>query len=128
MSVSVCRDGGGERDCRGEKVTEMIVIHRREGEGEIDHVDERRLDDVDDVEKLDTIRSQAKTTGLQYLNSHILCNRLCVQQQHVDHKIADTLLKKGTKEHGDGWDEESRIVRSGHTWSSTCRMLREALV
>jgi hypothetical protein len=43
---------------------------------------------------------------LQYINSHIMLNNRCVlQQQHVDCKIADdALLKKGTKQHADGWD------------------------
>jgi hypothetical protein len=31
-------------------------------------------------------------------------NRCVLQQQHVDCKIADALLKKGTKQHADGWD------------------------
>jgi hypothetical protein len=39
------------------------------------------------------------------INSHILLDNRCVlQQQHVDCKIADALLKKGTKQHADGWD------------------------
>ena len=34
---------------------------------------------------------------------------LCVlQQQHVDCKIDDALLKKGTKQHADGWDASSK--------------------
>jgi hypothetical protein len=42
---------------------------------------------------------------LQNTNSHILlANRCVLQQQHVDCKIADALLKKGTKQHTDGWD------------------------
>ncbi len=31
-----------------------------------------------------------------------------MQQHHVDYKIADTLLKKGTKQHTDGWDASSK--------------------
>jgi hypothetical protein len=31
-----------------------------------------------------------------------------LQQQHVDAKIADTLLKKGTNQHADGWDAASK--------------------
>ena len=27
-----------------------------------------------------------------------------LEQEHVDCRIADTLLKRGTKEHADGWD------------------------
>ena len=46
-----------------------------------------------------------QVTRLQYTNSHILLSNRCVlKKQHVDHKIADTLLKKGTKQHTDGWD------------------------
>jgi hypothetical protein len=40
-----------------------------------------------------------QVTRLQYTNSHILLRNRCVlKQQHVDCKIVDTLLKKGTKE------------------------------
>jgi hypothetical protein len=46
---------------------------------------------------------------MQFLNSHILLDNRCVlQQQHVDCKIADELLKKGTKQHADGWDTGSK--------------------
>ena len=39
-----------------------------------------------------------QVTRLQYINSHIILNNRCVlQQQHVDCKITDALLKKGTK-------------------------------
>jgi len=31
-----------------------------------------------------------------------------LQQQHVDCKTADKLLKKGTKQHADGWDASSK--------------------
>ncbi len=38
-------------------------------------------------------------------NSHILLrNRFVLQQEDVDCKIADTLWKKSTKQHTDGWD------------------------
>ena len=37
-----------------------------------------------------------------------------LQQQHVDCKITDTLLKKGTKQHGDGWDVSSKA------WAHMC--------
>jgi hypothetical protein len=69
---------------------------------------------IDDVEKLDAIQDGfvhyqlarfCQATRLQYINSHILlANRCVLQQQHVDCKIADTLLKKGTQQHADGWD------------------------
>ena len=75
-------------------------------------------DIIDDVEKLDAIQDgfihfQAlrfcQATRLQFLNSHIMLNNRCVlQQQHVDCKIADTLLKKGTKQDTDDWDTQSK--------------------
>jgi hypothetical protein len=51
-----------------------------------------------------------QATRLQYINSHILLSNRCgLQQQHVDCKIADALLKKGTKQHVDGWDASSKV-------------------
>ena len=45
-----------------------------------------------------------QATRFQYLNAHILLGNRCIlQQEHVDCKIADALLKKGTKQHADGW-------------------------
>jgi hypothetical protein len=38
----------------------------------------------------------------------LLRNCYVLQQQHVDYKIADVLLKYGTKEHTDGWDTPSK--------------------
>jgi hypothetical protein len=38
----------------------------------------------------------------------MLRNRCVLQQQHVDCKTADALLKKGTKQHADGWDASSK--------------------
>jgi hypothetical protein len=68
----------------------------------------------DIIEKLDAIQDGfvhyqlarfCQATRLQYINSHILlANRCVLQQQHVDSKIADALLKKGTKQQADGWD------------------------
>ncbi len=73
---------------------------------------------IDDVEKLDDIQDGfihyqllrfCQVTRLQYLNSHILLGNRCVlQQQYVDCKIADALLKKSTKQHTDGWDTSSK--------------------
>jgi hypothetical protein len=73
---------------------------------------------IDDVEKLDAIQDGfihyqllrfCQATRLQYINSHILLRNRCVlQQQHVDCKIADALLKRGTKQHADGWDAPSK--------------------
>ncbi len=75
-------------------------------------------DIIEDVEKLDDIEDSFihfqllrffQATRLQHINSHILLDNRCVlQQQHVDVKIADALLKKGTKQHADGWDEVSK--------------------
>ena len=75
-------------------------------------------DVIDDVEKLDSIQDGFihyqlirfyQATRLQYMNSHIfLSNRSVLQQQHVDCKIADALLKKGTKQHADSWDATSQ--------------------
>jgi hypothetical protein len=75
-------------------------------------------DIIDDVEKLDAIQDGfihyqllrfCQDTHLQYINSHIMLNNRCVlQQQHVDCKIADALLKKDTKQHADGWDASSK--------------------
>ncbi len=75
-------------------------------------------DIIDDVEKLDAIQDGfihyqllrfCQTTRLQYINSHIMFPNHCVlQQQHVDCKIADELLKKGTKQHADVWDSSSK--------------------
>jgi hypothetical protein len=71
-----------------------------------------------DVEKLDVIQDGfihyqpirfCQATRLQFINSHILLGNRCVlQQQHVDCKIADALLKKGTKQHAEGWDASSK--------------------
>jgi hypothetical protein len=75
-------------------------------------------DIIDDVEKLDSIQDGfihfhlvrfCQATRLQYINSHIMLNNRCVlHQQHVDCKIADALVKKGTKQHADGWDASSK--------------------
>jgi hypothetical protein len=51
------------------------------------------------------LKKNFQTTQLQYINSHMFLNNRCVlQKQDIDCKIADTLLKKGTKEHTDSWD------------------------
>ncbi len=75
-------------------------------------------DIIDDVEKLDAIQDGFihfqlirffQDTRLQYINSHIMFGNRCVlQQQHVDCKIDDALLKKGTKQHADGWDASNK--------------------
>jgi hypothetical protein len=73
---------------------------------------------VDDVDKLDAIQDGfvhyqllrfCQATRLQHIKSHILLGNRCVlQQQHVDCKIADALLKRGTKQHTDGWDSSRK--------------------
>jgi hypothetical protein len=75
-------------------------------------------DIIDDVEELDAIQDGfihfqlirfCQATRLQYINSRIMLNNRCVlQQQQVDFKIADALLKKGTQQHADGWDAQSK--------------------
>jgi hypothetical protein len=35
-------------------------------------------------------------------------NRCVLHQEDSNCKIADALLKKGTKQHGDGWDASSK--------------------
>jgi hypothetical protein len=43
--------------------------------------------------------------SILYGSNRFIINKRCVlQQEHVDCKIADALLKKGTKEHAGGWD------------------------
>jgi hypothetical protein len=86
-------------------------------------------DIIDDVEKLDEIQDGfihyqllrfCQTTRFQYINSHIMLSNHCVlQQRHVDCKIADTLLKKGTKHHGDGWDSSS--IDWAHMCMGSCQ-------
>jgi hypothetical protein len=87
-------------------------------------------DIIDVVEKLDAIQDGFihyqllrfyQATRLQYINSHIMLPNLCVlQQQYVDCKITDTLLKKGTKQHADGWDSSSK------DWAHMCIHLPHA--
>ena len=62
---------------------------------------------MEDVDKLDNIQDCfihyqllpfCQATRLQYLNGQVqLANQQVFQQQHVDHKIANALLKKGTR-------------------------------
>ena len=47
-------------------------------------------------------------------------NHCVLQLQHVDYKIVDTLLKKGTKQHADGWDASSKA------WAHMCLHLPNA--
>ncbi len=87
-------------------------------------------DIIDDVEKLDSIQDGfihyqflrfCQATRLQYINSHIMLPYRCVlQQHHVDCKITDALLKKGTKQHADGWDSSRK------DWTHMCIHLPHA--
>jgi len=73
---------------------------------------------IDDVKKLDCIEDVfihyhllrfCQTTRLQHIKSHIFHGSRCVlEQEHVDCKITDTVLKKGTTEHSDDWDDPSK--------------------
>jgi hypothetical protein len=50
-----------------------------------------------------------QATRLQYLNGQVqLANQQVLQQQHVDHKIANALLKKGTREAYKKWNLQDR--------------------
>ena len=50
-----------------------------------------------------------QATRLQYLNGQIsIRNQNSLQQQHVDRKIADALLKKGTKGAYTSWTQQDR--------------------
>ena len=68
---------------------------------------------MEDIDKFDNIQHGfihyqlilfCQATRLQYLNSQIdLANQNCLQQQHVDWKISNVLLKKGTREAYKTW-------------------------
>ena len=52
-----------------------------------------------------------QATRLQYLNGQIdLANQNVLQQQHVDFKIANALLKKGTREAYKTWTQQDRAI------------------
>jgi hypothetical protein len=73
---------------------------------------------MEDVDKLDNIQdcfNSSSTTSSsasarplafnQFLNGQVqLANQKVLQQQHVDHKIANALLKKGTREAYKKWN------------------------
>ena len=49
-----------------------------------------------------------QATRLKYLSGHVqLANQNALQQQHVDHKIANALLKKGTRDTYKAWNQEN---------------------
>jgi len=71
---------------------------------------------MEDVDKLDNIRDGfihyqlirfCQAIRLQDLNGHVeLANQHVVQQQHVDHKITNLLLKKGTRNAYKTWNQQ----------------------
>jgi hypothetical protein len=73
---------------------------------------------MEDVDKLDNILDCfihyqllrfCQATRLQYLNGQVqLANQQVLQQQHVDHKFANALLKKGTREACKKWNLQDR--------------------
>ena len=73
---------------------------------------------MEDVDKLDNIQDCfihyqllrfCQATRLQYLNGQVQpANQQVLQQQHVDHKIANALLKKGTREAYKKWNLQDR--------------------
>ena len=75
---------------------------------------------IDDIDKLDHIEDGfvhyqllrfCQATRLQYLNSHVsLDNQQVMQQQHVDYKIAEALLKKGTNDAHQTWAPHHRAL------------------
>ena len=63
-----------------------------------------KLDHIDDGFVHYQLLRFCQATRLQYLNSHVsLDNQLVMQQQHVDYKIAEALLKKGTNNAHQTW-------------------------
>ena len=74
---------------------------------------------MEDVDKLNNIQvcfihyqqllRFCQGTRLQYLNGQVqLANQQVLQQQHVDHKITNALLKKGTHEAYKKWNLQDR--------------------
>jgi len=75
---------------------------------------------MDDVDKLDNIQDGfihyqllrfCQATRLQYLNGQLdQANQNCLQQQHVNWKISNALLKKGTREAYKTWTQDRAWV------------------
>ena len=73
---------------------------------------------MEDVDKLDSVQDGfihyqllrfCQATRLQYLNGQVpIENQNHLQQQHVDHKIAEALLKKGTDNAHRNWTRQDR--------------------
>ena len=49
-----------------------------------------------------------QATRLQYINGHVQLANQNVLQQHVDHKITNALLKKGTRDAYKTWNKQDR--------------------
>jgi len=43
------------------------------------------------------------------IHNNILNNRCVLEEEDVDCKISDSILKKDTKDHTDDWDTSSRV-------------------
>ena len=81
-------------------------------------VKEKCLAIMEDVDKLDSVQDGfihyqllrfCQATRLQYLNGQVpIENQNHLQQQHVDHKIAEALLKKGTDNAHRNWTRQDR--------------------
>ena len=81
-------------------------------------VKEKCLAIMEDVDKLDSVQDGfihyqllrfCQATRLQYLNGQVpIENQNHLQQQHVDHKIAEALLKKGTDNAHRDWIRQDR--------------------
>jgi hypothetical protein len=72
---------------------------------------------MEEVDKLDNIQDGfiqyqliRQATRLYYLNGHVqLANQNVLQQQHVDHKIANALLSQGTRDaYKTWWNQQDR--------------------
>ena len=77
---------------------------------------------MEDVDKLDYIQDGfihyqlIRLTRLHYLNGHVQLANQNVLQQHVDHNIANALLKKGLGRHAlvRLTSDSERFIRSGY--------------
>jgi len=86
---------------------------------------------MEDVDKLDNIRDGfihyqlirfCQAIRLQDLNGHVqLANQHVVQQQHVDHKIANALLKKGTRDAYKAWNQQDWVDMRRHALARVAR-------
>jgi hypothetical protein len=70
---------------------------------------------MEDVDKLDNIQDGfmhyqlirfCQATQLHYINGHVQLANQNVLQQHVDHKITNAFLKKGTRDAYKAWNQQ----------------------